>query len=179
MEFSELLKSINSLEDNYPPVHLWNPELCEGVEMRIDREGNWYYQNSIIGRDKLKILFSRILKVEQGQYYLVTPVEKVIVKVDIAPYMIVDYEVDVELKNIILKTNLDYNFPLDASHPIELRVLGKESVPFVQVRDQLEGFISRSVFYGLVELALKQEQVSGSELMLTSGGQKFSLGSIE
>jgi uncharacterized protein len=179
MEFSELLKSINSLEDNYPPVHLWNPELCEGVEMRIDREGNWYYQNSIIGRDKLKILFSRILKVEQGQYYLVTPVEKVSVKVDIAPYMIVDYEVDVELKNIILKTNLDYNFPLDASHPIELRVLGKESVPFVQVRDQLEGFISRSVFYGLVELALKQEQVSGSELMLTSGGQKFSLGSIE
>ena len=179
MEFSELLKSINSLEDNYPPVHLWNPELCEGVEMRIDREGNWYYQNSIIGRDKLKILFSRILKVEQGQYYLVTPVEKVSVKVDIAPYMIVDYEVDVELKNIILKTNLDYNFPLDASHPIELRVLGKESVPFVQVRDQLEGFISRSVFYGLVEVALKQEQVSGSELMLTSGGQKFSLGLIE
>ena len=179
MEFSELLKSINALEDNYPPVHLWNPELCEGVEMQIDREGNWYYQNSIIGRDKLKILFSRILKVEQGQYYLVTPVEKVSVKVDIAPYMIVDYEVDAELKNIILKTNLDYNFPLDECHPIELRALGKESIPFVQVRDELEGFISRSVFYGLVELALKQEQVSGSELMLTSGGQKFSLGSIE
>ena len=60
MEFSEFLKSINSLEDNYPPVHLWNPDLCDGVEMRIDREGNWYYQNSIIGRDKLKLLFSRI-----------------------------------------------------------------------------------------------------------------------
>ena len=88
MEFSELLKSINSLEETYPPVHLWNPDLCEGVEMRIDREGNWYYQNSIIGRDKLKILFSRILKFENGNYYLVTPVEKVIVKVDIAPYMI-------------------------------------------------------------------------------------------
>jgi hypothetical protein len=179
MEFSELLNSINSLEDNYPPVHLWNPELCEGVEMRIDREGNWYYQNSIIGRDKLKILFSRILKVEQGQYYLVTPVEKVSVKVDIAPYMIIDYEVDAELKNIILKTNLDYNFPLDASHPIELRPLGKESIPFVQVRDNLEGFISRSAFYRLVELALKQGQVLGSELMLRSCGQKFSLGSIE
>ena len=100
-------------------------------------------------------------------------------KVDIAPYMIIDYEVDTELKNIILKTNLDYNFPLDASHPIELRPLGKESIPFVQVRDNLEGFISRSVFYGLVELALKQGQVSGSELMLRSCGQKFSLGAIE
>ena len=68
MEFSEFLKSINSLEDNYPPVHLWNPDLCVGVEMRIDREGNWYYQNSIIGRDKIKILFSRILKFENGNF---------------------------------------------------------------------------------------------------------------
>jgi len=179
MEFSELLKSINSLEDSYPPVHLWNPGLCEGVEMRIDREGNWYYQNSIIGRDKLKVLFSRILKFEAGHYYLVTPVEKVVVKVDIAPYMIIDYEVDPELENIILKTNLEYNFPLDESHPMDLRLLGKESIPFVKVRDQLEGFISRSVFYGLVELALKQEQHSDSELMLTSSGKQFSLGSIE
>ena len=103
MEFSELLKSINSLEETYPPVHLWNPDLCEGVEMRIDREGNWYYQNSIIGRDKLKILFSRILKFENGNHYLVTPVEKVIVKVDIAPYMIVDYEVDLEKKKYSFK----------------------------------------------------------------------------
>ena len=179
MEFSELLNSINSLEDSYPPVHLWNPDLCEGVEMRIDREGNWYYQNSIISRDKFKILFSRILKFEEEHYYLVTPVEKVLVKVDIAPYMIVDYEVDLELKNIILKTNLDYNFSLDATHPMDLRLLGKESIPFVTVRDNLEGFISRSVFYGLVELALKQEQNSDSELMLTSCGSQFSLGLIE
>ena len=178
MEFSELLKSINSLEDTYPPVHLWNPELCEGVEMRIDREGNWYYQNSIIGRDRLKILFSRILKFEKGNYYLVTPIEKVIVKVDIAPYMIVDYEVDDELKNIILKTNLDYSFSLDEAHPIELRSLENESIPFVKIRNELEGFISRPVFYGLVELALKQEQNSNTELMLSSHGQKFSLGLI-
>lgn len=178
MEFSELLKSINSLEETYPPVHLWNPDLCEGVEMRIDREGNWYYQNSIIGRDKLKILFSRILKFENGNYYLVTPVEKVIVKVDIAPYMIVDYEVDLEQKNILLKTNLDYNFTLDEHHPIELKVIQKESIPFVKIRDGLEGFISRSVFYSLIELALTQEQHSENELMLSSYGQNFSLGPI-
>jgi hypothetical protein len=178
MEFSELLKSINSLEDTYPPVHLWNPDLCEDVEMRIDREGNWYYQNSIIGRNKLKILFSRILKFENGNYYLVTPVEKVIVKVDIAPYMIVDYEVDEEQKNILLKTNLDFNFSLDENHPIELRLIKNESIPFVKIRDSLEGFISRSVFYRLVELALKQEQNSKTELMLSSYGQKFSLGPI-
>jgi len=116
MDFAELLSSVNSIEEKYPPVHLWNPDLCEGVEMRIDREGNWFYQGSIIGRDKLKILFSKILKFENGKYYLVTPVEKVPVTVDLAPYMIVDYEVDLDHKNIILKTNLDLSIPLDKDH---------------------------------------------------------------
>ena len=94
MNFADLLNSVNSIEEEYPPVHLWDPDLCVGVEMKIDREGNWFYQGSIIGRDKIKILFSRILKFEDNNYYLVTPVEKVLVNVDLAPYMIVDYEVD-------------------------------------------------------------------------------------
>jgi hypothetical protein len=92
--------------------------------------------------------------------------------------MIVDYEVDEEQKNILLKTNLDFNFSLDENHPIELRLIKNESIPFVKIRDSLEGFISRSVFYRLVELALKQEQNSKTELMLSSYGQKFSLGPI-
>ena len=93
-------------------------------------------------------------------------------------YMIVDYEVDEERKNILLKTNLDYNFSLDAHHPMELKSIQSESIPFVKIRDGLEGFISRSVFYSLVELALTQEQNSETELMLSSYGQKFSLGPI-
>ena len=178
MEFSELLKSINSLEDAYPPVHLWNPDLCEGVEMRIDREGNWYYQNSIIGRDKLKILFSRILKFENGNYYLVTPVEKVIVKVDIAPYMIVDYEVDPAKEQIILKTNLDLSIPLDKDHKLVLKKIGDEHIPFVHVRNNIEGFISRSVYYSLIEVALKQENGSKDQLTLKSFDYNFNLGEI-
>ena len=137
MDFSDLLQSVNSIEDKYPPVHLWNPDLCEGVEMKIDREGNWFYQGSIIGRDKLKILFSRILKFEDGNYYLVTPVEKVPVNVDLAPYMIIDYEVDSDNKNIILKTNLDISVPLDSNHQLELRKIGDEHIPFVHVRNNI------------------------------------------
>ena len=178
MEFSEFLKSINSLEDAYPPVHLWNPDLCEGVEIRIDREGNWYYQNSIIGRDKLKILFSRILKFENGNYYLVTPVEKVIVKVDIAPYMIVDYEVDPAKEQIILKTNLDLSIPLDKNHKLALKKIGDEHIPFVHVRDNIEGFISRSVYYSLIEIALEQDNGSSDQLTLKSFDCNFSLGEI-
>jgi hypothetical protein len=178
MEFSEFLKSINSLEDNYPPVHLWNPDLCDGVEMRIDREGNWYYQNSIIGRDKLKLLFSRILKFENGNYYLVTPTEKVIVKVDIAPYMIIDYEIDAKKEKIILKTNLDLSIPLDKDHKLELKKIGEEQIPFIQVRDNIEGFISRSVYYSLIEIALKQENTPSDQLILKSFDCDFNLGEI-
>ena len=104
MDFAKLLDSVNSIKEEFPPVHLWDPELCEGVEMKIDREGNWFYQGSIIDRKKLKILFSRILKLEKNNYFLVTPVEKVSVKVDLAPYMIIDYEVDDSKTKIILKT---------------------------------------------------------------------------
>ena len=176
MDFSDLLQSVNSIEEKYPPVHLWNPDLCEGVEMRIDREGNWFYQGSIIGRDKLKILFSRILKLEEGKYFLVTPVEKVPVTVDLAPYMIIDYEVDSDHKNIILKTNLDLSIPLDKEHRLELKNIGDEHIPFVHVRNNIEGFISRSVYYSLIEIALNQDNGSSDQLTLVSFDYDFNLG---
>ena len=176
MDFSDLLQSVNSIEEKYPPVHLWNPDLCEGVEMKIDREGNWFYQGSIIGRDKLKILFSRILKFEDGNYYLVTPVEKVLVKVDLAPYMIIDYEVDSDNEKIILKTNLDLSIPLDNDHRLELKNIGDEHIPFVHVRNNIEGFISRSVYYSLIEIALNQDNGSSNQLTLKSFDCDFNLG---
>ena len=176
MDFSDLLQSVNSIEEKYPPVHLWNPDLCEGVEMKIDREGNWFYQGSIIGRDKLKILFSRILKLEEGKYFLVTPIEKVPVTVDLAPYMIVDYEVDSDHKNIILKTNLDLSIPLDKDHKLELKNIGDEQIPFVHVRNNIEGFVSRSVYYSLIEIALNQDNGSSEQLTLKSFDCNFNLG---
>jgi len=144
--------------------------------MKIDREGNWFYQNSIIGRDKLKILFSRILKLEEGKYFLVTPVEKVPVTVDLAPYMIVDYEVDSDYKNIILKTNLDLSIPLDNDHRLELKNIGDEHIPFVHVRNNIEGFVSRSVYYSLIEIALNQDNGSSDQLTLKSFDCDFNLG---
>ena len=131
MDFAKLLNSVNSIKEEFPPVHLWDPELCEGVEMKIDREGNWFYQGSIIDRRKLKVLFSRILKLENNNYYLVTPVEKVSVKVDLAPYMIIDYEVDDTKTKIILKTNLELSIPLNKDHKLEIKRIGDENIPFV------------------------------------------------
>ncbi len=178
MDFAELQNTVNSIKEKFPPVHLWNPDLCEGVEMNIDREGNWFYQGSIIGREKLKILFSRILKFENGNYYLVTPVEKILVNVDIAPYMIIDYEVDSSSEKIILKTNLDLSIPLDKEHIMELKKIGDELIPFVQVRDNIEGFVSRSVYYSLIEIAICQGNPTSNKLTLKSFDHVFSLGEM-
>ena len=178
MDFAKLLNSVNSIKEEFPPVHLWDPELCEGVEMKIDREGNWFYQGSIIDRKKLKVLFSRILKLEKNNYFLVTPVEKVSVKVDLAPYMIIDYEVDDSKTKIILKTNLELSIPLNKDHKLKIKRVGDENIPFVFVRDGIEGFISRSVYYSLIDIALSQENNSSGELILKSFNCLFSLGEV-
>ena len=83
MDINKIAKNIDA-EKKFPPVHLWNPKICPGVSFKIDRNGNWYYQGSIISKHKLKLLFASILKKENNKYYCVTPVEKVLVEVDIA-----------------------------------------------------------------------------------------------
>lgn len=75
-----------------PPVHLWNPSFCGDLDMRIARDGTWFYLGTPIGRFELVKLFSSILKREDGKYFLVTPVEKVGITVDDAPFVAVDFE---------------------------------------------------------------------------------------
>ena len=77
-----------------PPVHLWNPDFCGDIDMRIARDGTWFYQGTPIGRAPMVKLFSTILKLEDGKYYLVTPVEKVGIVVEDSPLHAVDFEVE-------------------------------------------------------------------------------------
>jgi len=77
-----------------PPVHLWNPPFCGDLDMRIARDGTWFYEGTPIGRFELARLFSSILKREDGKYFLVTPVEKVGITVDDAPFVAVDFTVE-------------------------------------------------------------------------------------
>ena len=74
-----------------PPVHLWNPPFCGDLDMRIARDGTWFYLGTPIGRFELVRLFSSVLKLEDGKYFLVTPVEKVGITVDDAPFVAVDF----------------------------------------------------------------------------------------
>ena len=101
-----------------------------------------------------------------------------LVKVDLAPYMIVDYEVDSGNKKIILKTNLDLSFPLDRDHKLTIKKIGDEDIPFVYVRNNIQGFIARSVYYSLIEVALKQGNIHEDKLTLKSFDCLFDLGQI-
>lgn len=168
--------------DKLPPVHLWNPPLCENVDMHIDREGNWYYQNSPIGRKRMVQLFSRLLRYDpDGHYYLVTPVEKVRLVVDCAPFVAIDVEPEgtEQERTLTFTTNTGDSVVCDSEHPlwVEQGPLGPE--PFVMVRSNLKALVHRYVYYRLVDMAELHEQDGKQALGLHSRGQWFSLGEVQ
>ena len=160
-----------------PPVHLWNPPFCGDLDMRIARDGTWFYLGTPIDRAPLVKLFSSILKLEEGRYYLVTPVEKVGIKVDDAPLLAVDFEVTGEgaAQEIRFFTNTEDEVVASAENP--LRIVRDpetgEPSPYVHVRRGLEALIDRKSFYRLVELGT-QETLDGTGWFgLWSGGKFF------
>ena len=135
-----------------PPVHLWHPPFCGDIDMRIARDGTWFYLGTPIGRIELVRLFAGIIRREGDDYYLVTPVEKVGIKVDDAPFVAVDFEsVPAGLEFV---TNVGDRVLAGADHPI--RVLrdptSGEPRPYVHIRANLEALIDRKSFYRLVDI---------------------------
>lgn len=156
-----------------PPVHLWNPEFCGDIDMEIRRDGSWTYMGTPINRMPMVKLFSTILRRdEDDKFYLVTPVEKVGIRVEDAPFIAV--EVKQEDDTLHFRTNLDDYVTLDKDHP--LRVVHDEKTgeprPYILVRDRLEALISRAVYYELADMVVEQ----GGVLGLLSGGEFFALG---
>src|SRR5438046_68834 len=92
-----------------PPVHLWNALFCGDLDMRIASDGTWFYMGTPIGRPALVRLFSTILKREDGKHFLVTPVEKVGIRVDDAPFMAVEMRIETDARGRLLRfrTNVD------------------------------------------------------------------------
>lgn len=152
--------------DKFPPVDKWNPEICEGQEFYIDREGSWFYNNSPIKNIKLLNLFSTVLKKETDSYYLVTPVEKVPVKVELAPYVIIDFKINDD--SVLLTTNLNYEFILDKNNSTRLIKYGDSYIPIATVRSNIEGFFNRNTYYNLVEIALNNEYINDEIVYIPS-----------
>jgi uncharacterized protein len=148
------------------------------IDMRIARDGSWFYMGSIINRKPLVKLFSTVLRLEEdGQYYLITPVEKARIKVDDAPFTAVEMIVEGTGKNqkLTFRTNVDDQVGLDADHPLRVAIDDEtgEPSPYILVRHNLEALIVRSVFYHLVDLA---EETDRDMLAVWSGGTCFEIG---
>ena len=159
------------------PVHLWNPPFCGDLDMEIRRDGTWFYQGTPIGRIGMVKLFSSILKLEGGKYYLVTPVEKVGIRVEDAPFVAVDFSVEGqgEGQAITFLTNVDDRVSAGPDHPIRVARDPDtgEPAPYVMVRRGLEALVDRKSFYRLVELGVHAEHAGARWFGLWSGGAFF------
>ena len=169
-----LAASVKSLKNKgLPPVHLWNPPFCGDLDMRIARDGTWFYLGTPIGRPELVRLFSTILRKDGDSYFLVTPVEKVGITVDDAPFVAVDFEAKGEGTDQVLsfETNVGYNLLAGKDNPIRVERDAEtgEPSPYVLVRSNLEALIDRKSFYRLVEIGVHHDGWFG----LWSGGEFF------
>jgi uncharacterized protein len=167
-----------------PPIHLWHPDLCEGVDMRIGRDGTWYYMGSPIGRKPMVRLFSTIMRREDDDhYYVVTPVEKVRVVVEDAPFVAVYVEIEGEgaEQRLTFRTNVDDHVVAGPAHPIRVEIDGEtgEPSPYVHVRDRLDALIGRSVFYELVELSVERIVDGDAVYGVWSEGEFFPVGAYD
>lgn len=160
------------------PVHLWNPDFCGDIDMRIGRDGTWYYMGTPIGRKPMVQLFSSVIRRDEDKYFLVTPVEKLGIKVDDAPFLAVEMAVTGAGRDQVLtfRTQVDDVVTADADHPIRV-VTAKDGQPspYVLVRNRLEALISRPVFYDLVELGVEEAQGFG----VWSSGIFFEIGQLD
>lgn len=160
-----------------PPVHLWNPDFCGDIDMRIARDGTWFYLGTPIGRKPLVKLFSGIIRREGDKYFLVTPVEKVGIQVDDAPFVAVrmDVEGSGERQRLRFFTQVEDEFVAGEEHPIRVTLDARteEPSPYVLVRSNLEALIHRNVFYQMVELAVERELEGVRWLGVWSDGRFF------
>ena len=167
-------------EKGLPPVHLWEPDYCGDIGMKIARDGQWYYDNSPIGRKKLVRLFSTILRHDKdGEHYLVTPAEKIRVEVEDAPFVATLMHVSGSGQDQVLRfeTNVGDFTEAGPDHTMRFEIDAEsgEPSPYVHVRARLEALIARAVFYDLVELA----EVHDGQFGVWSQGIFFPISSAE
>jgi len=165
-----------------PPVHLWNPEFCGDIDMRIASDGTWFYMGTPIGRPALVRLFSTILKREGDKHFLVTPVEKVGIRVDDAPFMAVEMQKDTDgnTTRLHFRTNVDDWVDCDADHRLRFKTAADGGLtPYLHVRSNLWAKVTRPLYYDLVDMG-EEQVVDGREMFgVTSAGVFFPMGAAE
>ena len=157
-----------------PPVHLWNPPNCGEIDIRIRKDGVWFHEGTPIGREALVRLFSTVLRKDEDGIYLVTPVEKLKITVEDAPFIAV--RVDRDGEALRFTTNVGDEVEAGPDNPIrvEMDAATGEPRPYLHVRRGLEALIARPVFYELVEMAQPRDGV----MAVASNGEWFTVGPV-
>jgi hypothetical protein len=156
-QFNPEMILANLPKDKKPPVHLWHPEREVAMDIRIARDGSWYHDGDKINRQRMVKLFSTILRKDDERYFLVTPVEKVAIEVEDAPFVAVEMTVHGHgpAQVLTFRSNVDDEVMAGPDHRIRIsvdRVDGAPS-PYIHIRDGLEALMTRAVFYEWVDLA--------------------------
>jgi hypothetical protein len=172
-----LAASLPREKGGLPPVDQWNPPFCGDIDMRIAADGTWFYQKSPIGRAALVRLFASILKREDGKYFLVTPVEKVGIVVDDAPFLAVEMAVEQGPDGQILgfRTNVDDLVQAGSGHTLRFEPeAGTGGLkPYLHVRRALWAKVTRALFYDLVALG-EERDIDGKAMFgVASNGEFF------
>ncbi|MEP2781787.1 MAG: DUF1285 domain-containing protein [Pseudoruegeria sp.] len=161
----------------HPPVHLWNPPFCGDLDMQIKRDGTWFYLGTPIGRFGLVKLFSSILRKDGDDYFLVTPVEKVGITVEDAPFVAIDFNVEHPgpEQRITFHTQVEDTVVASSDKPI--RVVRDpetgEPSPYILVRANLEALIDRKSFYRLVDIGEHRDHNGDRWFGVRSAGAFF------
>jgi hypothetical protein len=142
-----------------PPVEKWHPDHCGPSDMRIARDGTWFHQGSPIGRPAMVRLFSTILRREpDGRHVLVTPVEKLDIEVEDAPFVAVELKSEGEgrERRLAFRLNTGDMVVAGPDHPLRFTAGEEGPHPYLGVRGGLEALVARPVYYELAELALAE-----------------------
>lgn len=165
--------------DNIPPVETWNPPLSGDMDLIVKNDGSWIHEGRTITRQGLLRTFSRILKREDDHYFLVTPAEKWRIQVESAPFFIVSMQVENPGKSqvITMASNTDNLISLNAEHPLWVEYDSElNPTPYILVRQNLHGLISRNVYNELCELVETVTTDSKTVWQIRSNNSVFLLG---
>ena len=173
-ELSELEQAID-LQTN-PPVHLWQSSNVGEIDIRINAEGLWFHEGDPIAREALVKLFASILWFEDGEYYLVTPVEKLKIIVEDVPF-IVNQMQQIE-ETWIAVTNTHERIIVSQDYPVELRQYQNQWLPYIRIRYDLWARVNRSIYYQWVSEAMELQTDETAALILKSQGYEFEVARV-
>lgn len=165
-------------ERRLPPVDQWNPEHCGDSEMRIAACGTWYHQGSPIGRTEMVRLFSTILRREEdGSYVLVTPVEKLSIEIEDAPFVAVELSSEGRgrKRRLAFRLNSGDLVVADEEHRLQIRGTPEEPRPYIHVRGGMDALVLRPLFYELAHMAMHEQEAAEGSIGLWSCGIFFRL----